>query len=306
MSKIAIAVFAYRRPAHLDHVLQALQVQLKQIPLPLHLFIDGARCEKDIEAVKCCANVATSFARTVDLQMHTSSVNQGLYQSLTKGVTAILEQYDQIVVIEEDILTSPHFLSYMVSALDCYKDQPCVASIHGYLPPIPSPLPESFFLRGADCWGWATWRDRWSLYRHDAAAMAAEIRSRGLSRAFDLGGRVPNLRLLDDRATSRSGSWAICWHASCFLAERYTLHPGRSLVRNIGLDHSGEHCKPSASLEAILTDTPLPVIRQKVEENKAIVEAFARQIAPPHVAVRVLRRLRTALLNRTAVNRPVS
>jgi len=306
MSKIAIAVFAYRRPAHLDHVLQALKVQLREISIPLHLFIDGARCAKDIEAVNNCANVATRFARTADLQMHISPTNQGLYRSLTNGVTSILEQYEQIIVIEDDILTSPHFLLYMVSALDCYKDQQRVASIHGYLPPIPIQLPGSFFLRGADCWGWATWRDRWPLYRHDAAAMAAEIRSRGLSKAFNLGGRVPNLRLLDDRASGRSSSWAICWHASCFLAERYTLHPGRSMVRNIGLDYSGEHCEPSCALEAVLTDNPLPIFRQKVEESQAIVEAFARQIAPPHWTIRVFRRLRTAFRNRTAVNRPVS
>ena len=189
-------------------------------------------------------------------------------------------------------MLSPFFLDYILSGLDCYALDLSVASIHAYLPPLSIKLPTSFFLRGSDCWGWATWRDRWSLYRHDAAAMAAELRSRGLARAFDLGGRVPNLRLLEDRAAGRSSSWAICWHASCFLADRFTLHPGRSLVRNIGLDHSGEHCAPSTSLEAVLTDTPLPVFRQKVEENPAIVAAFARQIAPAPLPLRVLKRLR--------------
>jgi len=221
-----------------------------------------------------------------------SEVNRGLYSSLTDGISVVLADHEQVIVIEDDIVVSPYFLDYMYDALRCYAENPRVASIHGYLPPISRPLPETFFLRGSDCWGWATWRDRWSLYRHDAGAMAAELRSRGLARAFDLGGRVPNLRLLDERAAGRSRSWAICWHASCFLADRYTLHPGRSLVRNIGLDHSGEHCVPSASLEAVLTDTPLHVLRQKVEEAPAIVAAFACQLAPAPLPLRVLKRLR--------------
>jgi len=179
----------------------------------------------------------------------------------------------------------------MLQALACYSSDPMVASVHGYVPPMALSLPETFFLRGADCWGWATWRDRWALFRHDAGAMAAEIRSRGLSRPFNLGGRVPNLRMLDDRAAGRSNSWAICWHASCFLADRYTLHPRRSLVRNIGLDHSGEHCVPSADLEAVLTQRPLHVKRQIVAENPLIVEAFSRQIAPPALPLRAMRRV---------------
>jgi len=306
MSDIAIAVFAYKRPLHLMRALQALQLQLVGKTLPVHLFIDGPRHEKDEHNVGECIKVANHLAGLIDLQMHVSKVNQGLYKSITNGVSRTLEQHKKIIVIEDDILTSPYFMSYMLSALDCYENEPRVASIHGYLPPIDKQLPDSFFLRGADCWGWATWHNRWSLYRHDAAAMADEIRRRGLSRAFNLGGRVPNLRLLDKRAAGRSSSWAICWHASCFLAERYTLHPGRSLVRNIGLDYSGEHCGASTSLEAVITDTPLSVFRQKVQEEQAIVETFARQIAPPHVATRVFRRLRSAFRNRTALNRPIS
>ena len=191
----------------------------------------------------------------------------------------------------------------MLDGLHCYANEPRVASIHGFIPPIPEKLPDTFFLRGADCWGWATWRDRWDLFRSDATTMASEIRERGLAEDFDMGGRVPNLHLLDAKAAGRSHSWAICWHASCFLADRYTLHPGRSLVSNIGLDHSREHCAPSTSHEAILTDRPLPVLRQKVEEHPTIVAAFARQVAPAPLPRRVLTRLRGLLRRRPAAQR---
>lgn len=223
-----------------------------------------------------------------------SEMNRGLYRSLTEGISAILTDHGQVIVLEDDIVVSPYFLDYMRDGLGCYAENPSVASIHGYLPPIPRALPETFFLRGADCWGWATWRDRWTLYRHDASAMAKEIRRRGLVDAFNLGGLVPNLQMLEDRAAGRLESWAICWHASCFLADRHTLHPGRSLVRNIGLDHSGEHCGPAMAMEATMSEKPVRVTPQPVREQPELLKVYAHQVGRKAPLRRVLNRLRSA------------
>lgn len=304
MTDTAIAVFAFKRPHHLARVLQSLGHQSSPCDLPIHLFLDGPRDLDDHDAVAATRQTADSYAERLRLIIHASPVNRGLYHSLTGGISAVLAEHEQVIVLEDDVEVSTYFLDYMLAALACYDSEQAVASIHAYLPPLSFDLPDSFFLRGADCWGWATWRDRWALYRHDAAAMAAEIRCRGLARAFDLGDLMPNLRLLDERAAGRSRSWAICWHASCFLADRYTLHPGRSLARNIGLDYSGEHCVPSPSLEASLTDRPLPVHPLKVEENPAIVAAFARQIAPPPLWRRALSRVRSVLRRASSRLRP--
>ena len=42
----------------------------------------------------------------------------------------------------------------MNDGLDRYADDARVASIHAYIYPLNQPVPETFFLRGADCWGW--------------------------------------------------------------------------------------------------------------------------------------------------------
>ncbi|MBD2548370.1 glycosyltransferase [Microcystis elabens FACHB-917] len=293
MTSTAIAIFAFRRPAHLFKVLNSLVSQSVHRAFPVYLFLDGPRGAADLSAVDSCRTVAADFGDRLPLVIVESEVNRGLYGSLTDGITAVLADHDQVIVLEDDIVVSPYFLDFMLDGLGCYADNPRVGSIHGYLPPIPLALPETFFLRGADCWGWATWRDRWSLYRHDAAAMADEIRQRRLVDAFNLGGRVPNLRMLDDRASGRLESWAICWHASCFLADCYSLYPGRSLVRNIGLDFSGEHCVPSSALAASLTDRPVQVVAQPVSEDPEIITAFSKQYAGPSLLRRLVNRSRS-------------
>ena len=42
----------------------------------------------------------------------------------------------------------------MNEALDMYENVTKVISIHGYMYPVEEVLPESFFIKTADCWGW--------------------------------------------------------------------------------------------------------------------------------------------------------
>ena len=290
MSSTAIAVFGYCRPQHLIRTLRALQFQRRNLPLPLYLFLDGPRGLDDLSAVQDCRNVANHFKSSYGCHLMISESNQGLYRSLTSGVSEVLKTYSQVIVLEDDILASPYFLEFMLDGLGCYEHDKRVASIHGYTPPVAADLPATFFLRGADCWGWATWRDRWDLFRADAESMVAEIRERGLAHEFDLNGHVQNLKLLDDRSQGRSKSWAICWHASCYLADRYTLHPGKSLVRNIGLDATGEHCVASPEMEATLSSVAVPVEPQPVVEAACIRELYGLHQAQRPLYQRILRR----------------
>ena len=285
----AIAIFAYRRPAHLSKVLNSLYPQLLKINLPVFIFIDGVKLNADESLVRQARQIATSFSDLYGAHLRFSATNKGLYRSLTQGISTVLQDFDSIIVLEDDIKTSEHFLQYMTDGLKTY--QPCqkVASIHGYCPPIKhSSMPETFFLRGADCWGWATWRDRWDIFNSDAQEMADQIKSRGLIREFNLNGNFNHFSLLELRANGQSDSWAICWHATCFLADLYTLYPGRSLVKNIGLDSSGEHCSLAPWLDASLSETEIKVTQVPVSVDPIIRNLYEKQVRGPSLILKFL------------------
>lgn len=288
----AIAIFAYKRPAHLSRVLKALEPQLKNEHqgIPIFIFIDGPRSSADEDAVRQTRQVAYGFSEARSSTIYASDINKGLYSSLTEGVSAVLREFESIIVLEDDIVTSTHFLRYMIAGLNRYRFHRKVASIHGYCPPIRSlVMPENFFLRGADCWGWATWRDRWKLFNCDAQGMADSIDRNGLAFAFNLDGYYDFMALLRARANGKSNSWAICWHASCFLAGLYTMHPGRSLVKNIGLDFSGEHCSPDSWMDSSIAEGPVRIIDALVEEDPSVRDAYCKQVGGPHGKLRAIR-----------------
>ena len=292
MNNTAVAVFAYKRPVHLLRVLRALTPQVRSRGIPVYIFLDGPKSDLDAPKVESCFSIAQIYQEKYGFVVHKKSFNHGLYMSLTSGVTEMFKQFQRLIVLEDDILASPYFIDYMLDGLSIYEENPRVASIHGYTLPFSSEVPETFFLRGADCWGWATWRDRWSLFRSDASNMVREIVERNLSKEFDLGGYVSNLRLLKNRAEHKSNSWAICWHASCFLAEKLTLYPGRSLVQNIGLDSSGEHCAQSSQHEVCLSPNPVRVAQVETIESFKMFNLYGRLQAPLPLTTRLYYRFR--------------
>ena len=113
----------------------------------------------------------------------------------------------------------------------------------------------------------------------------------------DLDGSFPYTAMLEDQVAGRNDSWAIRWHASCFLKAMLTLYPGRSLVENIGNDASGTHCSASAAYSQDVANADVRLGRipltESREAHRAFVRFFRRRQPMPLVsrASRVLRGL---------------
>lgn len=274
-----VAVFAYKRPAHLARTLDSLAANPEADRTDIVIYCDAARRLEDqagVAEVRTVVDTPRSFQSTTVVRRDT---NYGLARSIIDGVTRMLELHGEVIVVEDDLLLSRHFLRYMNDGLRRYAAEPRVASIHGYSYPTAEPLPETFFLRGADCWGWATWSRAWKEFDQDGARLLAALREHKLVKRFDLDGSQPFARMLEDQVDGRNDSWAIRWHASSFLAGRLTLYPGRSLVENIGNDSTGTHCGTSSAFARPPTTAPVPVEAIAIEESAVARAAFARFLA---------------------------
>ena len=248
-----IAYFAFNRPVHTARSLAALAANPEAGDTDLHAFVDGPRREDDRPFVAEVLAVIRAAKGFRSVTVHQSQTNQGLYRAVTSGVSHVLTTADRVIVVEDDILASPYFLAYMNDGLKRYESVQQVGSIHAYSPPIDG-LPDYFFLRGGDCWGWATWADRWQLFQSDPSALLKQLVSSDQVLAFCTSHGIGSLLLLIRRARRRNQSWAILWHASLFLAGRLTLHPGRAFADNIGNDGSGEHSSATDSYATRLVD----------------------------------------------------
>ena len=298
IERAPVALFAYMRPDHLRTTVASLRANPEAPYTHLTVFCDAAKKPEHaagVDAVRAFAYAIDGFASVTVVQRER---NLGLAASIIDGVSRLVETHCRVIVVEDDLLLSPHFLRYMNEALDLYAHDTRVASIHGYCYPVGQSLPETFFLRGADCWGWATWKRAWTQFRADGAALLAELETRGLTHEFDYDGQYGFTRMLRDQIAGRNDSWAIRWHASCYLDDLLTLYPGRSLVHNIGNDASGTHCDERADYaHQSVAAEPVRVEHQSVEVSTVARSAFVDffRSGRPGPVTRVARALRRAL-----------
>ncbi|MBI5022312.1 MAG: glycosyltransferase [Ignavibacteriales bacterium] len=288
-----IVLFVYNRPAHVKKTIAALQNNHHASDSDLIIYSDAAKDEDNLQQVKEVRVFLKSVTDFKSVKIIHRSHNFGLSENIINGVTEVVSTYGNVIVLEDDLVTSPYFLQFMNDGLSMYQDNHEVVSIHGYVYPVSGKLPDTFFLRGADCWGWATWKHGWDIFESDGKYLLNEIKNKSLEKEFNFNDSYPYLQMLIDQVTGKTDSWAIRWHASAFLKDKFTLYPGKSLVQNIGIDDSGTHHKYSTIMNVAL-ETEMPNINKlEIKQDEIafrLISQFMETIHPP-IWKKILRRI---------------
>lgn len=271
-----VVLFVYGRLDHTERTVRALLLNELAVDTDLIVYSDGARNAQDVGAVEEVRSYVRSLSGFKSVTLKCRSKNFGLAKNIIEGVTETFLEHERLIILEDDLVTAPTFLRYMNDALTLYAQDERVVSVHGYIYPVKATLPDVFFLLGADCWGWATWRRGWQVFNGDGQALLAELERKKLSHAFDFDGSYPYTQMLKDQVAGKNSSWAIRWYASAFLAEKLTMYPARSLVRNIGNDNSGTHCAETDQYDVELNIDRVNVGQVPVSVSQAGRQAFIR------------------------------
>ena len=89
-----------------------------------------------------------------------------------------------------------------------------------------------------NCWGWATWGDRWKNYRREPSEIIKVFDKKEIFE-FDISNSGLFWSQVIDNITGKSNTWAIFWYATIFKNKGLCLNPSISYSENIGLDNSG-------------------------------------------------------------------
>jgi hypothetical protein len=242
-----IVLFVYNRLNHTRQTLEALQKNELASKSELIIYSEAAKNENDLEKVAKVREYIKNIDGFKKIIIRKAIENMGLANSIINGVTKVVNEYGKIIVLEDDLVTSRYFLRFMNEALEAYKDEPKVASIHGYIYPIKN-LPETFFIKGADCWGWATWSNKWSILERDGKKLLEKVKKKNLKREINFNGAYNYIKMLKNQIRGKNDSWAIRWYISAFLKDMITLYPRQSYVKNIGFSNEGTHTKTKTGL----------------------------------------------------------
>jgi GT2 family glycosyltransferase len=288
-----IVLFAYNRLQHTKQTIEALKKNDLANASELFIYSDAPqneRASQDVRLVREYIHVIDGFKKITVIER---DQNWGLAASIIDGVTNLVNQYGKLIVLEDDLVTSPQFLTFMNDALDFYIDKPEVMHISGWNYPIdPEGLGDAFLWPVMNCWGWATWADRWRYFHKDPAKLIntwsrEEIKRFNLENSYDFWAQVIK------NNNKKISTWAVFWYASIFEKKGLCLNPTHSFVVNIGFDDSGENCGSYNPFPLNLSARKMWVLPSDIEVSSLAtqrIKSFCKRMKG-NLVIRVLRRV---------------
>ena len=288
-----IVLFVYNRPWHTQQTIEALQNNELASKSELFIYADGAKNEKaytQVEKVRSYVRAVSGFKKLTVIER---DKNWGLADSIIDGVTQTVNKYGRVIVLEDDLVTSPLFLRYMNDALEFYKDEDKAMHISGYIYPIDNDkLNDTFFIKPDTCWGWATWDRAWEYFKKDTDYYL-DVFDKRMIKDFNLNDSYDYFKQIKQNKNGRINTWAIYWYASIYLQHGLSLHPSQSFVSNIGHDGEGVHCAKTSIYNVDLVSNYSVSFTNKIEEDKLArtsLESYFKNSKVPLLA-RVINRI---------------
>ncbi len=238
-----ILLFTYKRLDSLQQTVSSLQQNYHARESDLFIFSDAAKSVADEVSITKVRDYLKTITGFKNISIVEAPKNMGLANSIISGVSQVIKKYGKVIVLEDDLVTSPNFLSFMNKALDFYENNLNVFSIAGYTIPIRYEADygyDNYFFQRASSWGWAAWKDRWLEIDWAVKDFNQFKKNRKAIKDFKLRGS-DIYSMLNKQMNGKIDSWAIRWCFHQFKQKSYTVYPVVSKIKNIGFETNATH-----------------------------------------------------------------
>lgn len=272
-----VVIFAYNRVDHIIRTVESLSKNKYAENSTVIFFSDGYKEEKEgdkekVEAVrKYIKDTEQLFGKVV---VYERKKNYGLANNIIDGVTAVVNRFGKIIVLEDDICTSPFFLQYMNDALEIYKDVTDVMEIGGFMPiEINSEVPEGVFLPWTTSWGWATWKRSWRFFERNPEKLINSLTPKEIYKININGTDKGQWNQVLRNQKKEIYTWAVFYSIAVIRNHGRVLYPNVSMCKNIGFDGSGANCGASSiNVFEKLANSCMALFPEKIEVDDDTVK----------------------------------
>ena len=271
-----VMVVAFNRPGMLKETLSNLSRCENLDDREIHLYVDGPRNVADESKINAVIEVAKEWG--ADLKIKRRNTNLGGVPNMIAAVSEMLEQYGRVIIIEDDILVSRSFLTFMDAALARYENNSKIWAINGYVDPkmtMPRLYKKDYFLAPRhSAWGWGTWKDRWAAVDFEIKDWTMRRSDESLVRELNVaGGDI--VKMLDAEAAGELNAWDV--QCTYYMRKNglYTLRPRLTMTKNNGFGTECEHCSiPSSRYSKQKYYTFHPVLDDLPMTDPSVIAAF--------------------------------
>ena len=236
--KIAILITSFKRPELLAMQLEFLTKTKYRIYISQD--VDSEDQSRYSEEVIKCIELINENSQLVHKSLVYASP-QGCYKGVSNAINWAFENEDALIIIEDDVLVSDEYINFAEAMLTEYRYDKKIGSICAMnLVPGNMIWNQSLTHRLSiftSSWGWATWKDRWSLFLNDVETDEISRIVPKINHSF----QVYWLRIFNETYSGLNDSWAYRWLYTNWMYGMYSIVPNRNLGLNLGFGESSTH-----------------------------------------------------------------
>lgn len=238
----AIVLFAYKRPVHVEKVLESLVANNEIKKYHLIVFQDGPKnLSEEPEVNKTTEVIKRYLSNFASTEISIADSNRGLARSVVSGLNYAFSKFNKCIILEDDIVVGPRFISYMQRLLDENENNLNIGSVSGFqlISRFRRKKTNLYLSPRHSSWGWGTWKRTWEnvdweiLKNND---LPQETHKKRISKAGD-----DLLGMIDLVKKNQIDSWSVIFDLNMIVQGLLCVHPVQQYCRNIGMDGTGTH-----------------------------------------------------------------
>lgn len=285
MDLAPVAIFVFNRLNNTKKTINKLKKNYLSDKTHIYIFSDAAK-ENDKKNSKRVLKLR-KYLKTIkgfkSVTVVEREKNFYIEKNLITGVNQLFSNFNKIIVLEDDVITSKKFLLYMNNCLNIYKNNKKVAQIAGWqcVSNLDKRSRTIFWKYLEIGGGWATWKDRWEKFKYyNSEEEALSDMTKDEITSIQFHNTFPCLNTLKLSPIP----WDICWFISIIKNNQLTVNPSKSYTKNIGL-YNGSHFSSNKFFYKSKFDTKINnninmIFENCIEENQfatAKLEEFFKE-----------------------------
>lgn len=231
-----IILFTYNRLNTLETCINSLKACDYSNDSELIIYSDGPCNPADSVKVGLVREYIKTLKGFKSVNIVLREKNFGVDFNIIEAIKEISSSYNSFIVIEDDLIFSKTFISFMHQALEHYRSNKSVITISGfsYINNIdPEYLYDAYFTKRSGSWGWATWSDKIRVVNWELTTADSFMKSKKMQFQFnEWGSDLSSMLKKTIKGVIKAWDIRLCYHQ--FENDLYTVYPTLSLVRYNG------------------------------------------------------------------------
>ena len=235
--KTALLFIVFNKPDTTKKVFESIK---NAKPQKLYIACDGPR-NGNLEDINKINNVK-KIIENIDWECKVFKLyrnkNLGCRFACIEAIDWFFENEEEGIIVEDDTLPRISFYEFCEKMLETYKEKKVVMHIGGFKPiHVGRDAFSISFTRATHVWGWATWRDRWNLYKKEIINEEKLKILHQYEYFQDQRKSKQRVNILQKVSKGTINSWAYQWNYTVRSNSGLAIRPCVNLVDNLGIEH---------------------------------------------------------------------